>query len=248
MFHFRGFSLYHDNSSLKIGTDSILLASVIPMENPRSVLDIGCGCGVIAFCLAYRIGNTHKKHPGTCQEAEYTRITGIDIDRDSVLEANANKEMFPHYRNMQMEFLEDSLQNFAANHNAGYQLIVSNPPYFHNSLKPAESRNRKSKHGDENLSLYDLYRGIYQLLTDNGQCYLILPPDTQEKFQNLTAGKLFPAYQWDIYAYPGKMSRMISCYTKRPTSVHGREDICIRDEKLDFTVKYQDITRPFYLW
>lgn len=53
-FYFKNFHLYHNNSALKIGTDSILLASVIPLQQESCILDIGSGCGVILFCLAER--------------------------------------------------------------------------------------------------------------------------------------------------------------------------------------------------
>ena len=47
MFQFKNFALSHEHSTLKIGTDSVLLASVVPVAGFRTVLDIGCGCGVI---------------------------------------------------------------------------------------------------------------------------------------------------------------------------------------------------------
>ena len=80
LFDFKHFSLFHSKSTLKIGTDSVLLASVVPVNQISSLLDIGCGCGVISFCLAHKMAlpdiNVKQK------------ITGIDIDGKSVEEAS----------------------------------------------------------------------------------------------------------------------------------------------------------------
>ena len=40
MFHFKHFSLYHENSALKISTDAVLLAAVTPVSGVRTLLDI----------------------------------------------------------------------------------------------------------------------------------------------------------------------------------------------------------------
>ena len=56
-FRCKNFSLNHLQSSMKVGTDAILLSSVVAkyLENtikPTNILDIGTGCGIIAMCMA----------------------------------------------------------------------------------------------------------------------------------------------------------------------------------------------------
>ena len=72
LFTFSHFSLHHERSTLKIGTDSVLLGALTPLENVKSVLDIGCGCGIIAFCIGYRLSVQSTAHRQI--------ITGIDPD------------------------------------------------------------------------------------------------------------------------------------------------------------------------
>ena len=114
MFHFKHFSLYHDNSALKISTDAVLLAAVTPIDQVRTVLDIGCGCGVIAYCLAWKMQQKllrekatkenvtkvdilqqnalHEKllQENTFGEKDLQKIIGIDIDAPSISEALKN--------------------------------------------------------------------------------------------------------------------------------------------------------------
>ena len=89
LFRFRRFSLRHDRSSLKIGTDSVLLAAAVPLRRPARILDVGCGCGVIGFCIADRlIAN---------RETDFS-VVGIDIDAPSIQESMDNAEAFNHER------------------------------------------------------------------------------------------------------------------------------------------------------
>ena len=89
MFHFKHFSLYHENSALKISTDAVLLAAVTPIDQVRTVLDIGCGCGVIAYCLAWKMIKNAVDQKNNMANQE---IIGIDIDADSIADALKSKE------------------------------------------------------------------------------------------------------------------------------------------------------------
>jgi len=53
-FNCKQFSLNHTKSSMKIGTDAILLSALTNIQNPNNILDIGTGCGIIALCMAQK--------------------------------------------------------------------------------------------------------------------------------------------------------------------------------------------------
>ena len=50
-FHFKHFSLYHHRSTMKVGTDAILLGRWTEVKPTDVVLDIGTGCGLLPFML-----------------------------------------------------------------------------------------------------------------------------------------------------------------------------------------------------
>ena len=238
MFRFKNFSLSHKASTLKIGTDSVLLASVVPVDGVQKLLDIGCGCGVIALCLA------DKMRTGSISQ----QIIGIDIDESSIKESIRNKEQFPLGEHQQIEFFHTSLQNYAQESQTCFDLIVSNPPYFVNALKPHTPELQKSKHRDNNLSFNDLIKYVDKLLSENGNFYLILPPTEYEEFDLLAKQKWHLVCRWQIFPNPHKkMNRIIAGYTKKAVEQPSFYNLYIRNEKNDFGEDYRRMTSDFYL-
>ena len=188
MFHFKHFSLYHENSALKISTDAVLLAAVTPVDQARRVLDIGCGCGVIAYCLAWKmqrkfIQDDTLQKKSIC-ENDIQEIIGIDIDAPSIADALKSKEIFPK-RNFQMiHFHQQSIQEFYKDYSEKIDLIVSNPPFFVDALKPGTPQKNISKHNDT-LPFEDLKDAVCQLLAPNGRFFMILPANESERFEQI---------------------------------------------------------------
>ena len=64
------------------------------------------------------------------------------------------------------------MQDFKA---AGkFDLILSNPPYFSDSLKNPDPRKSASRHNDS-LSNVELLEVVTQLITDDGRLQVIMP-------------------------------------------------------------------------
>lgn len=239
MFNFKSFSLRHEQSTLKIGTDSVLLAAAIPIEDVTAVLDIGCGCGVIAFCLANRLLQSFTSP---------IRITGVDIDADSIAEALTNADLFPHQdTNIKFDFQQIDIQKYAALSSTSYDLIVSNPPFFVNSLKPDDKKKNTSKHRDTTLPFDDLCAAAANLLSEKGKFYVIIPETEITDFED-SAKKYFCICEIiRVKPLPFKpVNRVILGFSKQPLPIQESE-LSIRDENREYSEKYKQITKLFYL-
>ncbi|MBO7544788.1 MAG: Rpn family recombination-promoting nuclease/putative transposase [Bacteroidales bacterium] len=76
-FHFKHFSLFHHRSTMKVGTDAILLGCWVEVKPDDVVLDIGTGCGLLPLMLSQK---------GVSQ------VDAVDIDAASIEEATINFE------------------------------------------------------------------------------------------------------------------------------------------------------------
>ncbi len=251
MFHFKHFSLYHDNSALKISTDAVLLAAVTPVDQVRTVLDIGCGCGVIAYCLAWKMQQENTNRGKDLQE-----IIGIDIDAPSIGDALKSKEIFPQRDFQNILFHQQRIQDFAQKNDKNFDLIVSNPPFFVDALKPNTPQKNISKHNDT-LPFEDLRDAVCQLLEPEGSFFLILPANESERFEQVSQNQLFKFYQLLIQPTPSKtVNRIITGYRLSPATSSEIcptapacviETLCIRNADGSMSEAYRKLTEEIYL-
>ena len=239
-FYFKKFSLAHSKSALKIGTDSVLLSAAVSVPNVQRILDIGCGCGVILFCLAQKLQDP--------EENEIQTFIGIDIDENSVAEALENRISYPKLSNQKIDFEKISLQDFALTDVEKFDLIVSNPPFFGSSLLSPKESNCVSKHRDANLSFSDLVAGVDKLLSDKGTFFLILPVAEMELFRteiSKTEMKLF--YEMWVEPIEGKNPNRVICGFSRAEMPLQKRNIAIRKENRTYHSDYIKLTQEFYL-
>lgn len=237
-FRFKKFSLLHDKSTLKIGTDAILLAALTHVEEAQSVLDIGCGCGVIAFCLAQQLA--HKQtHPQVC---------GIDPDEASIQEARQNATAYPLLPADAFHFVQGRVQDMAAaDHPAQFDLIVTNPPFFGHDLKPTQEKRLRSKHRDQQLPFEELLSSVLKLLKEDGRFALILPPVEAEQFHALTEGTLHCRKRVFVQPTTKKpIHRVIQEYA-RQDGPYSEHHLIIRNEQNEYTEEYRSVTKPYLL-
>ena len=142
---------------MKVGTDGVLLGAWTDVENTSNILDIGTGSGLIALMLAQR---------------SKANITAIDIDKNAVIQAKKNAEN-SQWAN-RMKVIESDLMEFSNSTNQQFDLIVSNPPYFKNSLETPELARTIARHATTDFHNQIIISSL-KLLSDNGKLCLILP-------------------------------------------------------------------------
>lgn len=164
IFHFKKFSVNHDQSSMKVGTDGVLLGAWVNVQGKSTLLDIGTGSGVIALMLAQR-----TLHNAT--------IDAIDISEKDFRQAQKNFQSSPWKE--KLASYHSSLQDF--NPPKRYDCIVSNPPFFSNSLEPRDERRKKVRH-TTTLTFEELIVCSTKLMKPEGTLNLILPLAESQRF------------------------------------------------------------------
>jgi tRNA1Val (adenine37-N6)-methyltransferase len=139
VFRFRRFSVDDGRSAMKVGTDGVLLGAwaLEGAPAPPLVVDVGCGCGLIALMLAQRL-------PGVPIEA-------VDIDGPSLEDARANVAASPFAGRIALregDFL--SLPPFPEG-----TAFVCNPPFYTEDTLPPDVR-RAAARNSRALPLEDL--------------------------------------------------------------------------------------------
>ena len=160
-FRFKQFEIEQDRCAMKVGTDGVLLGAWA--QGGRRILDIGSGTGLISLMMAQRF-----------PEAE---VVGIDMDVDACGQARENVMASP-FRD-RVEIVCCRLQDFGAI--GVFDAIVSNPPFFVDSLKNPDSKRTMARHTDS-LPFRDLFAGVKRLLSDDGIFSAIVPVEVVEQF------------------------------------------------------------------
>ena len=144
---------------MKVNTDGVLLGALAQSDKQASVLDIGAGTGVISLMLAQRFSEA--------------QIDAVEIDEQAAQTAQAN---FKNSKfDKRLKLFSTSFQLFSnAYPEKKYDLIISNPPFFTDSLKNPDKQKQLARHTDVGL-FGDLIQFCNQHLQANGVCYLILP-------------------------------------------------------------------------
>jgi len=230
-FRFKQFSVKNDDSPMKVGTDGVLLGAATTVTgDEKQILDIGTGTGVIALMLA--------------QRTESAQITGIDIDLAAYLEAKLNFEHSPWKD--RLTAIHSSLNALNADSTL-FDLIVSNPPYFDDSLKNPDARRSEARHS-VSLSYKELLLFASAHLKENGRLAMILPADVRGSL--LREGRsrsMFANRILNIQTTARKVpSRIIVEFSRlRPEQIK-EENLVIHDRN-QYSKEYRELTEDFYL-
>ena len=228
-FTFKQFPIGHLLCALKVGTDGVLLGAWTDVSHSCRILDIGTGTGLIALMLAQR-----------CPQAS---ITAIDIDAEAVEQAHENILSSPWKD--RVEVLLQDICTFPANQQ--FDSIVSNPPYFIDSLKCPDSQRNTARHTDT-LDAKRLLESVARLLSDNGRFSIILPAEqTDLLIQSAYTQGLYPSRQTAVITRPGlSPKRILMEFQKKKEAFHP-DELIIELERHVYSEGYIALTKDFYL-
>ncbi len=230
-FKFKQFTIRHDRTTMKVGTDGVLLGAWTDVANAKTILDIGTGSGVIALMLAQR--TSHQ-----------TQVDAIEIEYGAFEQANENIKNAPWRDRVAAHHV--ALQQFEAVRQ--YDLIVSNPPYFQNSQKPPNEKRVQARH-TTSLSYPELLSSSAKLLNSAGRLSVVLPFTEGLQFITL-AGQynLHCSRQWSFRTRQEKpIERWLLEFSFTPPPKPETGEILLYKQGEEWSDAYKELTRGFYL-
>jgi tRNA1Val (adenine37-N6)-methyltransferase len=230
-FEFKQFTVTQNHSAMKVGTDGVLLGSWVAVENARTILDIGTGTGLLSLMLAQKSSAV---------------IDAIEIDAEACIDAQFNFAQSPW--NERLKLLEIDFLVFSKQATKQYDLIVSNPPFFKNSLHSPTNKKTVARHSNS-LPHEKLVAEVTKLLTDDGRFYVVLPSDIAKEFIILSRLQgLHPKQIVKVFSKTTdtKSVRIMLCFSK--TDCKATEILLsIYDQSSEYTIEYKTLTKDFYL-
>ena len=229
-FSFKQFRVSDDRSAMKVGTDSVLLGAWIQDKAFENILDIGCGSGLISLMMAQRFENAD--------------VMGIEIDPNSVEDAKFNFEQSNWSSRLKVK--EIDIREF--NSVNKYDLVISNPPFFTESLLPPKENRAGARH-DFQLSLDDLLVSAVRLLKENAVFALVFPYDREEiLIEKASQLNLYPQRILHTRNKPdAQVKRCFIEFQKKQTSEVKMEMLEIRDYNNEYSSAYKNLTKDFYI-
>jgi tRNA1Val (adenine37-N6)-methyltransferase len=229
-FNFKQFTIDQDKSAFKVSTDGVLLGACADITGAGKILDVGTGTGLIALMLAQR-----------CE----AQITAIEPDRDSFEQACSNVRKSKWHNRIKV--VNSTLQNFDPG-GATFDLIITNPPWFTDSLRNPDPGKAAARH-NITLDNAELLKGVIRFLADTGRFQVIMP---------YVEGNILiaEAVKYGLYCISilkikplpaSEIRRMILTFSKHRLRPAERFLTIEHGKNHEFTGEYMNLTKEFYL-
>lgn len=252
VFHFKRFDVRNERSAMKVNTDGVLLGAATDVfaEDVR-VLDVGTGTGTVALMVAQRLSDVKA-------DAGPWSVQGIDIDTPSAEEAADNFACSPWREHL--EALNMGLTAFGrSGRDAVYDLIISNPPYYDNSLQASDARRNSARHtGDpedpsttEPLSFREILEYASSHLSERGRVSMVLPSDQEVAL--LRYARMCGFVPWKILRIKTvdhkPVSRLVVQFKRKGENSDApvEEVLTLLNEKGKRTSQHASLTTDYYL-
>ncbi len=228
-FQFKQFTVWHDRCAMKVGTDAVLLGSWMRVDGARRLLDIGCGCGLIALMAAQR-----------CQG----QIVAVEIDAEAARQASENVSASPWAS--RIDVVNQDICSFDG---GPFDVIFSNPPYFVDSLKSPDVRRTSARHTDT-LTFGQLMGRVSSLLSPHGEFSLVIPMNVADLLKaEALSRRLFLSRETHVQAKLGATpKRVLMAFRKELPEEHVvPQHLVMHTASGSLTEEYGSMVNDFYL-
>jgi len=230
-FRFKQFNIHQQNAAFKVGTDGVLFGALADLPSDGRILDVGTGTGLIALMAAQRTA---------CD------IVAMEPEHNSFIQARENISQSKWADRITV--LECTFAEYFSRTEEKFDSILSNPPYFRNSLKNPEKAKSVARHADS-LTREELLAGSSILLTENGSLQIVLPYTECSDFISKAAEKMLYCNKIiRIKTTPsGNPKRVILQFEKVKRPLKDSVFTIYSREGSGFSNEYIEATKGFYL-
>ena len=228
-FKFKKFTIWQDKCAMKVGTDGVLLGAWVSIDGAKTILDVGAGTGLVSLMLAQRAPNA--------------QITAVEIDGEAAIQATQNVDASPWADRIHV--VHSDFKLWQPSHQ--FDLIVSNPPYFNESLTSPDIQRNLARH-NQSLSYKELIGAAAKLLTNEGSLAVIIPSDVSTLLVEIAAEyQLFPHIILDVLTKPGANPKRNIIVFKKSVKQIDHPTITIDLSRHCYSDEFAALLRPFYL-
>lgn len=229
-FHFKEFSIYQQNSAMKVTTDACLFGAIIAsnMKVASNVLDIGAGTGLLSLMVS-------QFHMQACYTLVEPHMPSMEDLKKNIL----GKSNFIVANQRVQDFIP----------NIRYDVIISNPPFFHSHLT-TEKNGRKEAMHTVSLTMQELAYAINKLANVGSEIWVMLNEASWRIFEKeMKKLDFISTREWNVFAVPHKpIFRKIAKLSNVSASVKLEHKIIISDKEGNYTADFIELLSPYYLY
>ncbi|GLR77095.1 tRNA1(Val) (adenine(37)-N6)-methyltransferase [Aliivibrio sifiae] len=227
-FTFKQFHIDIGQCGMPVSTDGVLLGAWATINNSLSILDIGCGTGLLSLMCA--------------QREPLSQIDAVELMPMAVEVAQANFQNSKWAK--QITLFHQDILSFTPQKT--YDAIICNPPYFNNGEQSQKGERSVARHTDA-LPFFDLLTQCKKLLTSEGRASFILPLIEGEQFIEIAKNCDFKLTKLTKIKTTEKksVSRLLIELSVFPYDY--QENTLIIHSKNSYSDDFIDLTRCFYL-
>lgn len=227
-FTFKQFHIDIGDCGMPVSTDGVLLGAWASITNSLSIIDIGCGTGLLSLMCAQREALSH--------------IDAVELMPAAAKVAQKNIDRSPWHDRIQL-FHQDILSYLPEKK---YDAIICNPPYFNNGEQSKKGERSFARHTDS-LSFGDLLSQSKKLLSPKGRASFILPLFEGTKFIEIAKNDGFNLTKLTNVKTTEKkeVSRLLIELSLFPYNF--QENTLIIHSKNGYSDTFIELTKGFYL-
>ncbi len=216
---------------MKVSTEACIFGASVEVDFASKILDIGAGTGLLSLMMAQRTN---------------AQITAVEINDQAAEQCKENFEKSPWAD--RLSIVHSSIQDFSQSCQTKFDVIISNPPFYNNHLKPRDNSRAVAMHNDL-LTSKEIAQAIYILIKNDGVFYLLSPSESLPYFRKAFSARGLHANTLTtiLNRKGGPVFREITRVSLNRQENNLPSNIVIRNDNDNYTTEFRTLLSPYYL-